>query len=665
MMSQPSSQPTQRWEAMVIGLLFLLPLWAWSPYVPSDTRLDAGIWNLGCCLVGGWFLIRRLWPQFQLGELVVLAGLITGIAALLTEPQAHIHGNLQEFPQPWLGLFDRAPWIGFLILSASLRSRPQLLPQILRVWVIGLSAAAGYVWVQIFGFDPLGFQPIGVAPPTAPFANTNVAAELIAPSLLLALWLFQPAKTGWAVIVLLAFPLGYLGVLAARLSLAIGLGWLAIRDSRLRLSAVLAFAALMGGEGARVLSKPAWASPPEVAQGEQTELQDWERPSFASGRVRAEIWEALWQRSLSSPWGIGLGRFEVDYPFYRPAEELRLSTANYTDSANPRPKTPHNELLLILVENGWLGLTLFVFGFILLWRQATRPLCVRLALLVVAIHALVRSPWSDNPLALGLTSLLLLWGCSNLPVRSFGWKSIAPILCIPLAGISGLALILLETDKSTRVRAVALAERTTTNLGPPSWPGGDRLTWSLYVAGLSTEEETAKKRSGLGQLLASDPADLFGLTGLLKLEMLDPEGDEMAGLEALNRAEWIAPEHPSVREGRTLFLLELAKRHRRDAIANLEQGRGALQIRYLTSHLLTALAAVRRDDMQEARSSLAKAAALANENRGLIERNLAREDLDEALVYALVIRVLPEASPWLGPPPATPEPDALLDKASD
>ena len=178
------------------------------------------------------------------------------------------------------------------------------------------------------------------------------------------------------------------------------------------------------------------------------------------------------------------------------------------------------------------------------------------------------------------------------------------------------------------------------------------MAWSLLAADRSAAgDDAAAVRDALQRALESDPGNLFALTGLFRMEMVAADRQESLGLAALQRAEELAPHHPAVREGRTLWLESQAERQREAAAQMLLEQQPGAHARYEVSHLLRALAAGRRGKWEEAREALEAAAFYEPNKRARLERMARSESLDEALLRAVVAELLPEWAAVLGPPP--------------
>lgn len=237
---------------------------------------------------------------------------------------------------------------------------------------------------------------------------------------------FAPALTTLAAV----FIIGVLGAAASRLSRLPG--------ARTRAPLVFALIALALGAGRFALhalpSGPADDAPSIAAvhnTGAGSDLGGLE----VRGLIARSSFEALKDAPLL---GHGPGQFIAAFPLYRSPHEIELSTHGRTIGAETEVEHPHADLLLALVEAGWLG-----------------GVCLLLVLLYALAsirHALTRGDDTQAGLGLGLGALLLV---------SFLH---APLLHHPLTSVIGFVLIgAISTPlrpsplRSSRWLAVALA----------------------------------------------------------------------------------------------------------------------------------------------------------------------------------------------------------------
>jgi hypothetical protein len=451
---------------------------------------------------------------------------------------------------------------------------------------------------------------------------------------------------------------GYFDLLAARLAIVSGLALLVWKQRTKLLPALLLLSLFAGGELIRSVSKPPFA----VRDPGESGLQAW-----SSLEGRALMYEACAIKSTQTPFGIGFGRFERDYPGWRPLEEQRLSSSNYENITSRRPKTPHNEPLLVLVEFGWLGFLFLTFAVVKLLRLPGRNSWTYPALLALAIHVLVRSPLSDNGPLLALAVLLLSsWNeessgfsrngtsriqrfdfLSRLPanIRSLG-RRVLPISCAALALLPAPSQFFGELAVAKRL---PLDEQKKPSVleAAVKWRPWDSRAWGLLAADYSrSSDQLEMVPTALVEALRFDPSDLFALNAYFKLEM--NRGNEETALAFLAVAEFYSPDHPALRANRTLYLRSKSNFHRLNGIELLgAKAQGAAEELRL-AQLLMAMAEIRDQNPEKAKKALRAAATYSAEHRALIERMSRDTELSEKKLYALLQAIQPNLAPLMG-----------------
>ncbi|RMH04833.1 MAG: hypothetical protein D6702_02200, partial [Planctomycetota bacterium] len=592
-----------------------------------------------------------------------------------------------------------------LALAAVAAGRPEAVRRALPGILAGIFLAADYGLLQRAGIDPLGLRPGPEVAPVAPFAGTNHAAEALLPALVAAVALPAAGVSG-RLLRLAALPAalagGWFGVTAFRLGLPLGLAWTVRRERARLLPACLILAAFLGGEALRAAGVGTLPTPEttdsEAAAGPSTDA-DW-----TSWTVRWLTHRDGLAHAAVNPLGIGLGRFEVDYPLWRSPETLRAASHDYRVPETPVHKDPHDELLLLLLECGWLGAGLILAGAARAGREAPRPVPAEAAgaLLALAVPLLVRAPLSDNPPALALAAILTglaLAGAEPARRPAGGrWTPLALALTAAAAAPAQIGGELAVADHFRRGGAEPL-ERAVA-LRP--W---DSRAWDLLAVERGRAGDLDGVRQAFTAALAADPGDLFALDGLFTAEQT--AGRYPEALAALARMEAVAPDHPAVRskrewiehglveqarerietgdwagaraaleraEGlgdpaaptvraaRTALFRAWAEDHRRAAGAIVREAAeapefdpaeaGRLRQHFLLAHLFTALAAVRDGDLPACREALRAAQTYADALAPVVARLARRRSPGEAEVRALLLRLDPGLAEWLGPEPA-------------
>ncbi|MCH2101886.1 MAG: O-antigen ligase family protein [Planctomycetes bacterium] len=609
----------------------LAPLLAYGSQVLDDTRLDSGVLGLLALVLvaASWHERMRLRSLPGLGAW--LGAAIIALLALTFQDRA--------WSEVVGGLADRAVWFsaGVTLLIAT-HFRKDLAGAWTGIFT-GLSIAAWIAVLQLLGLDLLGLKPAEDAPPTGFASNRPQASEIGTVFVLAFLGWKRPSTLGlWlAWIAPAALMSGYLDSTAARLALATGLGFLLLRErTTFLVPAALVAALFVVGETVRVVVPPPFATQEEGEAG----LQDW-----ASVEGRIHMYSAGLNKAARSPLGLGYGRFEIDYPEWRPLAEQRLSASNYENVATRRPKTPHSEPLLVLLEFGWLGTTLIGFGLLRMLRDPNRARWTDAALLALGAHTLVRSPLSDHGVLLALAVLLLAARRDNQAMtpapateRTFVWPLallVAALGMLPAPSQIGGELAVarrlpLDEKKPIEIIESAVAWR----------PWDTRALGILSVDRSQATEPTLQGvRNPLLEALRHDPSDLFALNQLFILDTKRGQSD--LGLIWLMRSEQIAPEHPAVRTNRTLLQREVAEFHRIAGTRMLAEHAPGAHQHLLLSQLWTAMAETRNSEIRKAQQALRAAAVYSQTDRALIERIAREEKLSESMVRALVERLAP------------------------
>jgi len=606
----------------------LAPLFWWLPGGFDDARLDGGVIALaGCAAILVPLIFLRRLPTAPPGTFLVFAALGLGFLPLMFVPWSTSQA----------GLADRAPLLAAWALAGLTASGWFETERLVRWILAGCAAASAYALLTWTGVDPLGWKPWPEAPPVAPYTGINHAAELLTP-LLAAAAILLPAPRrrpgAWAAVALCAFHAGTLGVLAGRLSLAAALALIGWRSPPARAGAGLVAGVFLAGELCRSLLAAPAAAPPSPEAAMPPSLQ-----------IRKELYLASAQQIPRRPIGIGLGRFETDYPLWRSQEEARLSTNDWQSRIYRSPKTLHSDPLQLLLECGWLGGALLLAALLLLARPA--PLWFQAPLLAFAVHALVRSPILDNPPALAFFALLCGAAgraSANLlqsaqPRLAFA-ASVAVALGAAAAAIPARSQIVGETQIAAALAPdgpdAADALRAATDARP-----FDARGWELRGLGYLAVQKWEYARRCFEQALSHNPTSLGALTGLVQVEMSAPDGNRRLGLDLLARAEELAGKHPLVREARAHWLEAIAALHRSEGQARLASGGIGAGSLLLSAELATARAENLRGNAEAARAALSRGARYAAGHRAVIERTARREHFDDALLQELCLRVFP------------------------
>ncbi|MBC8404580.1 MAG: hypothetical protein H8E15_05110 [Planctomycetes bacterium] len=646
---------------MLVGFLVasvLAPLILGLPRVLDDSRLDGGVIAIVTTLLMGTVLLKnRKAIHTPTGAGWLLLGLACGGIGLIG-----LEWN-------WIisGLADRLPLFAAWALLGLAYSFANSLQSAWK-WIFwGCSGVAIYNLLLLLGLDLFGLVPAPGLPPTPPLASRAHAAEFLTVFVIAAaaFTTFEPTKRGVARWILLlgpaTFMAGYFDLLAGRIAITTGLFFLAWQQRRKLAPAALLMALLFAGETTRIVTAPPFAVQDEGESG---------LPPWASVQGRAHLYSACLQKVSDAPMGIGFGRFERDYPRWRSLEEQRLSSSNYENITTRRPKTPHSEPLLALVELGWLGAALLAVGAMLLLGnplrafQSGQGVWTWPALIALAAHMMVRSPLSDNGPLLAFAALLVgqhaalrladvAQSAATLPV----WRRAlaAPMTAAPWALPTLCAILAVLPAPAQIFGELAVAKRIPlTEAQPPEileaaveWREWDSRAWGLLAADYSRTKETAPKvELALRQALRFDPTDLWALNAFFKLEM--SRGHEQNALELLGIAEAYSPEHPAIRANRTIYLNGRADAYRLNGLELLKNNSPGAGDQLRLSQLFKALADIRDGEVIKAQKALRAAAVYSKDQRGLIERISRADPLTEKKVHALLLQVVPGCEIQIG-----------------
>jgi hypothetical protein len=636
----------------LLAVWVLAPLFAYGPRVLDDTRLDGGVLALIALGLAAAAWSRRQSLRAPQGSLAWLLGLLFALLILFFQDRG--------WTELLGGLADRALWFSagaVLVMAANFHQ------QLERAWqgiFLGIAASAWLAVLQLLGLDLFGLLPAPDAPATAVFSNRPQAAEMWSVFLIAALaWRPPQHAASWlGMLAPAALMAGYLDSTAARLALLLGLGLLVWQQRDRLLPAAVLACLFLSGELVRVVSAPAFTTQEAGEAG----LQPW-----ASTKGRSVMYQAMLAKTATSPLGMGLGRFETDYPEWRPLEEQRMSTSNYENISSRRPKTPHSEPLLFLLEFGWLGAALMAAGLFRLLRDPTRARWTDPALAALAVHLLVRSPLSDNGPLLAFAVLLLAARRSELaqaPARTAtplgvldGLRGRVPAWAV----VGSLALVGALPAPSQIVGELAVAARLPLDRTQPAavleravaWRPWDARALGILSVDRSREANPTLEgvRGPLLQALRYDSTDLFALNQLFILDTKRGEGD--LGLFWLMRAEQLSPEHPAVQINRTLLQREVAEFHRLAGTKMLAEQIPGAHNHLLLAQLWLAMKEIREAEPVKAAKALRAASVYSQTDRALLERVARDPELSESKVRAVVEKLVPaDELRYLGPLPA-------------
>ena len=626
----------------------LLPLLSYSNYRLDEPRADGALFSF---LVLA-FALYTFWQQRQFR--VVAGSRLLGAAALCgILPLVLLANEAYGWAPSLAGLADRAPLLSAWVFFCALASWPQLdKAWLLRALLMVGAAASLYAIPQAFGWNPPGWEPLSSFP-SFPYAGIIHATEVVLPLLLLALaalpMLRQSPRLWLFTVVPIAFHLGLIGSNAGRLGLIIG-GMVLFRTVPARRAGLsIAVALVVLGELSRTLSGSIGHHTGDI----------W----ATSERIRPTMYADGIQHAATTPLGIGVGRFQTDFPEWRSEKTSRILSNDWTIVEHRTPKTIHSEPLMALLEFGWLGSALLLAGFWRLWRLRqsgkrteaifdTTP-----AWLALFVSALVRSPFTDNPVALAFAALLLGLDLqhalasrshlqatvANTPATQTKWRTALPAIAV--LGIATLAcrpawsqwrgeqLLVAAIQDESRFNEHMIAATEARPWDTQSWV----LLGSYYLA----REHWDWARDCFKEALWHDATNLPALTALMRIEMDAPDRNEADLVVWLARAEQFAPKNKSVVGARVIWLRAHHNRFQQEAVRRVEQGLPGAGPWWAATFMAEAQINAAQGRSDAASEALFRASATVPRLKGLVERTARQENLDQQTIGRLTRKVFP------------------------
>ncbi|MCA8944358.1 MAG: O-antigen ligase family protein [Planctomycetes bacterium] len=435
-----------------------------------------------------------------------------------------------------------ALWV--VLVDGTTRSRAALASAA----AIVASIVSAYGIAQAFGLEwPSGYA---VSQAVSTLGNRNVASEFVTMCLAVVIAAGERRRLGIVLVAIIAgsFYLGLNGSRSGLLALAGACACgIAFRRERALAGATSALALVLAGLG--FLAAPA----KHVGEAPAATPETVTITAPSTIEVRKEIWRAGLGMVADAPLrGHGAGQFRYDYPPFRTAREIDLSSFGRRFASFAA--TAHDDHLELAIEGGvpaaamWIAF--LVVTFVAGWRSDSR---LGLAPLVAfVLLASVRSPLTNGPAAL----LAFAWfGATNTPssVRS-NPRVHLPLLVLGLAcGFVGAATVAAQfcvaefraippSDRAARApwiqRAIALhpTESRFYQLALRNqWRPGEAGAADTYAA-------TESAREHLFGLDPNNPTALFYLA-----EFAHAAGDASTAEVLLARVLQIDPPNPEAR----------------------------------------------------------------------------------------------------------------------
>ncbi len=620
----------------------LIPLLSYSNDRLDEPRADGAVFSF---LVLA-FAAFTLWQQRQLrvipGSRFLAAATVCGIFPLFLAAQG------QNGWAPSLGgLADRAPLLSAWVLVCALVSWPRLDKQwLVRALVVVGAAASLYALPQAFGWNPPGWQAM-TRVPSFPYAGIIHAVEVVLPLLLLALaalpTLQQAPRLWLCTVVPLALHVGVIGSNAGRLGLVAG-GLVLLRAVPARRAGLaIAVTLVMVGELSRALGGASGLN-----TGDLFPTSTALRPSMYSDAI---------QHAATTPLGIGIGRFQTSFPAWRSEETSRILSNDWTISVQRTPKTIHSEPLMVWLEFGWLGTALLLVGLWRVWKQrqsgahADAIFDTTPAWFALLVSAAVRSPFTDNPVALALAALLL-----GLDLRAARATQPAAAcatpqrwrLAVSSAVVLGIAVLAAPPAwaqwRGEQLLVATLRDEDHLNenlLAATEVRPWDTQSWVLLGSFYLAHEDWNWARDCFYEALWYDATNLPALIALMRVEMQAPDANEAKLVALLARAEQFAPKNKAVVEARVTWLRAHHSRFQQQAVHRVEQGLPGAGPWWAATFLAEAQIAAAEGRMEDARNALFRASSLVPRNKGLVERSARQENLEQQMIGKLTRKVFP------------------------
>jgi tetratricopeptide (TPR) repeat protein len=620
----------------------LVPLWSYSNWRLDEPRADGAMFSLLVLL----FAVLTLWKQRRF-ELIAGSKLFGGALLCGLIPLFILSGDPSGWAPALAGLADRAPLLSAWVFACALASwRSFDKAWLLQAVLVVAALASLYALPQAFGWIPPGWDE-GTVRTSFPYAGIIHAVEVAVPLLLLALaalpTLPQAPRLWLLVVAPLAIHAGVIGSNAGRLGLIAG-GLLLLRAVPLRRPATgIALVLVLVGELCRGLFGGGQNTGDVFPQGQTV------RPSlYADSMVHA----------ATTPLGIGLGRFQSDFPEWRSEETARLLSRDWTIREHRTPKTAHSEPLMGLLELGWAGSLLLLGGLWLLWKQRrlapndqvifdTTP-----AWIALLMSAAVRSPFTDNPVALGLAALLLGLDIRAAVTHQGSRASTTPIAAwraaMPAVAVLALALVTVRPAWA-QLRGEQLVAQAAQDEGhfadhmiaateARPW---DTQAWVLLGSYYYAQSQWDWARDCFYEALWYDPTNLPALTALMRVEMKAPDGTEANLVALMARAEQFAPKHLSVVEARVAWLTAHQERFQVEAARRVQSGSRDAGLWWAASFLAEAQIAAAEGRRDDASKALFRASVWAPSHKALVERTARKEEIDQQTIGKLTREIFP------------------------
>ncbi|MDP7061881.1 MAG: hypothetical protein QF489_02985 [Planctomycetota bacterium] len=618
-----------------------MPLWSYSNWRLDEPRADGAMFSLLVLLFASFTLWKHRRLEVIAGSKLLGAAVACGLLPLLI-----LAGNPSGWAPTLGGLADRAPLLSAWVFACTMATWRELdKTWLLQALLVVGALASIYALPQAFGWVPPGWDPITTYP-SFPYPGIIHAVEVVVPLLLLALAtlpaLPQAPRLWLLVVPPLALHAGMIGSNAGRLGLIAGALLLLRALPFRRFGTAIALVLVLVGELCRALFGGGQHTGDVFRQGE---------------RVRPSMYADTLVHSATHPLGIGIGRFQADFPAWRSENTARLLSRDWTVHEHRTPKTVHSEPLMAFVELGWAGSILLLGGLWLLWRQR-RLAASQQALLdttpawiALLVSAAVRSPFTDNPAALGLAAMLLgldlrtvmAYRPRQQPSAKAAWRSVLPTVTVMVVALVTVRPAWAQLRGEQLVARAAqdqghFAEHMNAATQARPW---DTQAWVLLGSYYYAQQKWDWARDCFYEALWYDANNLPALTALIRLEMKAPDGTESNLVALMARAEQFAPKHPSVKEARVAWLTAHQEHFQVEAARKVQAGARDAGLWWAASFLAEAQIAAAEGRRDDASKALFRASVWAPSHKALIERTARKEEIDQQTIGKLTREIYP------------------------
>ncbi|HCK10186.1 MAG TPA: hypothetical protein DHW45_09945, partial [Candidatus Latescibacteria bacterium] len=358
-------------RSLITAVLVLVPLVYWTGLKDYTLGPKLIVWQIPLIAILADRIRRGLpHPATELLLPATCYALISGLSILWTV-------------DPVISLIELSKIVTGLVLMAVVAAHPPSDPKFVQALVIAATLSAVLGILQHFGAPPFIIPSAGI--PSGTLGFRNVAATVTIQAIPFALLLVYRVRNRTFWLVALALLGGFLVQTRSRgawVGLTCGILAIILLDRERNLigqwrpliaACVVAFC--LGALPSQVDK----LGPQDIDEKKTTVFDTVESVFDAGGdRGRLAMWAGSARMILANPLGVGLSNWALHYPAF---DEKQLVTEYGA------PSKPHNDLLWIASETGWLGLTSFlwlIIGALRIGMRQIRPDKRELAIACIA-----------------------------------------------------------------------------------------------------------------------------------------------------------------------------------------------------------------------------------------------------------------------------------------